>query len=763
LPYEDAERLVIPATYNLNKSPTPENAYSIAFADYLDWRKEGIFEYVAAYSAGTADVTGQGEPERLNVALITEDYFQVMGAQPLLGRVFSDEENQGGGAPVVVISYGLWQRRFGGDANIIGQTINFNLRAYTIIGVMPRDSQYPDTVESWTPMKRIFNPEADPNILRRDNHEFLAIARLKKDMPLAQANLQLQALGERIAQDAPAIRAGTSLKAFSLNDWIIGTQLRRALLVLLAAVGLVLLIVCVNVANLLLARGAAREREIAIRLTLGASRLRLIKQLLTESLLLGVLGGVLGVLLSLWGVDLLIRLAPSNIPRLQEVSLDLRVLSFAFLASILTAIAIGLIPALRSSKADLNEAIKDGGRTASAGRRGQRLRSALVIAEVAISLVLLVGAGLMIKSFYHLQKVDLGFHSNNILTFDITLPRARYEPGEKVARTFRDVTERLKSISGVEAVSTTSALPLNGGGFYLGRAFLREGQEPPPTGSEYMAMWNVISPTYFNTMGIGLLKGRAFTEQDTAKSVPVVMINESLAAQMFPGEDPLGKRLKSWRDENLLREVVGIVRDVRYQSRDEDPINLVYVPHTQDTYRSMTLVVHTFSDPNGYTQALREAVWSIDKDLAMANVRTLNKVVDDSSARPRFNTLLLTLFAAVALLLASIGLYGVLSYAVTERTHEIGIRIALGARQQDVLKLVAAQGLKLTLIGVGIGLITAYFLTRLMETLLFDVSGTDTLTLVLVSLLLTGVALVASLVPARRAAKTDPMVALRYE
>jgi putative ABC transport system permease protein len=763
LPYREAERLVIPASINIGQEVDPANSFSVCYADYLDWRSEGVFESVAIFSLGQADVTGQGEPERINTGIISDDYFTVMGVAPLMGRVFSEEEHKAGGAPVTIISYGLWQRRFGGDPDIVDRSINFNSRPFTVIGVMPPNSHYPETIEAFVAFGRVYGTMPVTDLMRRDNHIFQAIARLKKETPLEQTNTHLASIARRIEQELPGIRKGEGAKAFPLHEWIVGTQLRRALLVLLGAVGFVLLLVCVNIANLLLTRAAAREREIAIRLTLGASRWRLIQQLLTESFLLGALGATVGLLLALWGIDLLISFAPANIPRLQEIGADWRVLGFALLMSLVTAIAIGLLPALRSSKTDLSEAIKDGGRTTSGGLRGQRLRGALVVTEVAISLVLLIGAGLMIRSYHQLQQVTLGFNSENLLTFDIGLPQIRYKEPEKKAGAFREISQRIQAISGVESVSLVSALPMNGGGFYLGRAFLREAQPAPPEGQEYNAMWNVVSPGYFDTLGIVLLRGRDFSEHDGAKSQPVVIINESLARQMFAGEDPIGKRLKSWRDENLLREVVGVVRDVRYQSRDEKPINLVYVPHTQNSWSTMTLTVRTTGNPAHLTNAIREAVWSFEKDLAVANVRTMDSVLDDASARPRFNTLLLSLFAIVALLLASIGIYGVMSYTVTQRTHEIGIRMALGAQTADVLRLVLGQGFKLTVIGIAIGLLAAFLLTRFLESLLFGVSGTDVLTFISVSLILTGVALAASLVPARRATKTDPMIALRYE
>lgn len=760
LPYADAERIVKPATVDTKRDG---ETYSISFADFQDWRNENVFQYVAAYDIGTAETTGQGEPERLNVALITEDYFNVMGAKPLLGRYFSDEENKGTGI-VTVISYGIWQKQFGGDKNVIGKPIRFNGQEFTIIGVTPQDSQYPETAQTYVPISRVVSNFADPDFQRRDNFIFQAIARLKQGVSVEETNAHLATISKRIEQQEPVIRKGIVLKAFPLHEWIVGKQLRRALLVLLVAVGFVLLIVSVNIANLLLARAASREREIAIRSTMGASRWRLIRQLLTESLLLGVLGGVCGLLLARWGVDLLVSFAPSETPRLKEVSMDWRVLCFALFISLLTAIVVGLIPALRLAKTNLSESLKEGGRTSSGGLRNGRLRGALVVTEIALSLVLLMGAGLMVRSFNRLQKVELGFNENNVLAFEFSISPSRYKETEKQMNAFRELTERINSVPGVQSASVVSALPLNGGGFYLGRVFLREGQAEPPADKDYNASWNVISPDYFNTMSIGLLKGRIFTGQDNSKSTPVIIINETLARQMFPNDNPIGKRIRSWRDENLLREIVGVVRDVRYQSRDEKPYGLVYVPHLQQTeYNSMVMVVRTSSDSANFVNPIRDAVHSFDKDLAIANVQTMQRVLSDSSARPRFNTLLLSIFAIVALLLASVGIYGVMSYTVTERTHEIGIRMALGAKKTDVLKLVVGRAMLLALIGVGIGLAASFGLMRLLSSLLFGVSTTDPVTFVLVSFVLVAVALAACYLPARRATKVDPMTALRYE
>jgi putative ABC transport system permease protein len=548
-----------------------------------------------------------------------------------------------------------------------------------------------------------------------------------------------------------------------MREYIVGTELRRALLVMLGAVGFVLLIACVNIANLLLARAATREREIAIRTALGAGRKRLVRQLLTESFLLSIAGGGAGLLLALWGVDVLKAAAPDSIPRLAEASIDRGVLAFVIVISLVTAFAFGLLPALQASNPDLTQTLKDGGRGSTTGARGQRTRNMLVITEVALSLVLLVGAGLMIRSFFRLQQVDPGFNVNNLVTFDLTAPRARYQKPTDVSDFIQKVVARLQSMPGAQSAAASSALPLGGGGFYLGRAFLNEGGAPPPGGPEYDGQWSVISPDYFKTLGVRLLAGRDFTDRDTAASTPVTIINETMAREMFGDSDPLGKRIKSWRDENVLREIVGVVQDVRYFGRDDKLQSIVYVPHAQDDWSSMTITVRAAGDPAMIAGAIREQVSAVDKDIAVANVQSMQRILEDSVAPRRLNMLLLTIFAAVALILASVGIYGVLSYSIAQRTHEIGVRMALGAGSGDVLRLVVGHGLKLALTGVAIGLGLAFLLTQVMKSLLYEVSATDPLTFAVIPLILTGVALLSSYAPARRALKVDPMIALRYE
>ncbi|MDQ3257576.1 MAG: ABC transporter permease, partial [Acidobacteriota bacterium] len=660
LPYMNPERIVVPVSTNAERGF--DNA-SVPYADFLDWKnEEQLFEHVAVFQQVNLDLTGDGEPERIQGVRATEGYFDVTGLQSLVGRRLLPEDHQPGGAAVAVISDGLWQRRFGGEKEIVGRIIALNGRKYTVVGVMPSDTSVSsDATDVWVPLTfESGGPSSD--ILRRDNFIWQSIALLKQDVSLAQANAKLEAVARRIEGEHSQIRKGWSTQAVPLNESIVGTQLRRALFVLFGAVGFVLLIACVNVANLLLARAAVREREMAIRIALGAGRWRLIRQLLIESLVLALVGGVCGLLLALWGVDIITTLAPADMPRLKEIGIDRNVLVFVAGVSLLTSLLFGIVPALHASRTNLNESLKEGGggRGSTAGVHGQRARNALVVAEIALSLVLLVSAGLMVKSFVVLQQVDPGFRVDNLLTLQLNLPRARYGEDRRVVDTVDRILEKLKSQPGVNNASAVTALPLGGGGFYLGRVFLEEGRPEPPAGPDHQAEWNVVSPGFFTTMGIAVLRGRAFDDRDDENRPPAIIINETMARRMFPNEDALGKRIRSWRDENKYREVVGVVRDVRYYGRDDKPRGLVYVPLRQDVWRSLILAVRTDGDPVKLSSDLRNQIWGGDQDLALANITTMQQTLVASTARPRFSTLLLSVFASVALVLAAVGLYGVM-------------------------------------------------------------------------------------------------------
>ncbi len=762
LPYVDAGRLVVPLSVNPARGI---DEGSITYADHLDWKREQVFAHVAVIDNITtkADLSGGvGEPERVRLAVVSEDYFAVLGASALLGRTFQpDDYSTPGPARALVISHGLWQRRYGGDPQIIGQNIYLNGRPYPVVGVAPPDSLWPNDRDVIVPLA--VGPNPGPDLQRRDNMIFLGLARLKPGASLEQANAALETMARRLEQDHPLERKGWSNQAKPLLDYTVGNRLRTSLLALLAATGFVLLITCVNVANLMLARGATREHEMALRSALGASRLRLIRQLLTESFLLALLGGALGFLLALWGVELLTTLAPPDTPRLAEINVSAGVLGFALAITLLTAVICGLIPAWQVTKTDLNQTIKESTRHSSGAGRGRAARSALVIIEVSLSLMLLVGAGLMVRSFMRVQRIDPGLQVEGLLTMNISAPRLRYPDQARVAAFYRDLVEGVKAAPGVATASVSSALPLGGGGMYLGRVFLVEGRPEPPAGIDYQGQWNVVGPGYFRTAGVRLIDGREFDERDTAESSPAIIINETFARRAFPNEDPLGKRIRSWRDENKLREIVGVGADVRYYGREDELRGLVYVPHAQDPWRSMALNVRTQGNPAAAIGAIRNQIKAVDKDLVVADLKTMTSILNQSTAPRRLSMILLAGFAVIAAALAAIGIYGVLSQVVAQRVHEIGIRMALGARRSDVFRMIVGQGMKLAIAGVGLGLVGSFALTRLMASLLYEVSATDRLTFALIALLLSGVALLACWIPARRATKVDPMVALRCE
>jgi putative ABC transport system permease protein len=757
LPYPSADRIVIPATI-FQRHHTDRG--SVALADVLDWKKQtDLFEGVSVYDEFDMTATGAEEPERIRVGAGDEDFFRIFDARPILGRTFSPEENQPKAAPVLVLSYGYWMRRFGGDPKAVGSDLELNGRPRRIIGVMPKDSIWPETAQIFLPIA-IGTPNA--NLLRRDNHIFQAIARLRPGVPIERAQARLTVMGDRIGR-AESNRAGTNWKLHSLSQWIVGPALRQTLLILFGAVLVVLLIACVNVANLLLARGAARQSEIAIRGALGAGSRRLLGQFFVESLLLALAGGAGGVLLGYGGLRLLRRLAPPDIPRLDGIHVDLGVLAFAAGLCLLTAVIAGLMPAIQASRLSPVRALRDRGRSVSGGVAAARVRNVLVVAEMALSVVLLTGAGLLVRSFRELQKVDPGFPSHNLLTAQVALPRSRYGGTPQRLAGFTQITEAIRRVRGVLSTSPTGALPLQGGGFYLGRVFLREGQPEPPASSDTAAQWIPVGSDYFRTIGVPIVQGRAFDSRDTTSSTPVIIISRSMAAQMFPDQSPLGRRIRSWRDENRYREIVGVADDVQYSELAERRGNTVYVPHAQEDWGSMVVAVRTAGDPDDLANSVRAAVWSVDPKLAVFEVKSMDRIVSEALARPRFSMFLLGLFAATALTLAAIGIFGVVSYAVQQRTRELGIRMALGARRADVLRIVATRAAALAIAGVLCGAAGALALTRLMTTLLFGVTPTDLPAFLAAALVLIAVVVAASCIPVRRATNVDPVVTLRYE
>jgi putative ABC transport system permease protein len=762
LPYSTAERLVILSEY----SEQVQNM-SVSYPNFTDWREQNrVFEQLAAFRGNGFTLTGAGEPERFTGNEVSASFFTVLGTRPVMGRDFAPAEDQPGGNRTVIISYGLWQQRFGANPNIIGQPLMLNNESYTVIGVLPQTFQFQAQVDLYVPI----GLQAD-KMQDRDNHPGIyVLGLLKPGVSIEQARTEMKGITERLAAAYPKTNEGNSFTLAMLQDFAT-RNVRAALFILLAAVGFVLLIACANVANLLLARAAARQREVAIRTALGAGRLRIIRQFLTESVMLSLIGGVLGLLLAVWGIDALLALISGSVPPLltANIGLNARVLMFTLLISVLTGLLFGLAPALQVSRSNLNESLKEGMRGTTGSANSQRVRNILVGSEVALSLLLLVGAGLLIKSFLNLSRSDIGFDPDHVLTMRIALPDTRYKENEQVANFYQQVLQRVQQLPGVEAAGFTRGLPMNGG---IESGITVEGQEITNVKDTVVAVNMTATPDYFRAMKIPLVSGRYFNEQDKTGSPPVVLIDEMLAARFFAGTDPIGKRLKMGGNDSQFpwMQIIGVVKHVAHYGPAETPRVEVYRPYFQLPQmpearypRSMVLAVRTTTDPASMTSTLRNAVLEIDKDQPVSSVQTMTEVVAAGIAPQRFAMWLLGLFAATALALAALGIYGVMAYSVTQRTHEIGVRMALGAQRSDVLKMVVKQGMKLALIGVGCGLVGAFGMTRLMSSLLFGVTATDPLTFGVVSIVLAIVAMLACYIPARRATKVDPMIALRYE
>ena len=757
LPYKDPEQLVMvweDATKHGYPRDTP------AVANYIDWRDQNsVFSGMTAIDEVDLNLTNAGDPERLKGRRVSGNLFALLGVEPQLGRVFGPAEDHPGAPHVAVLSHRLWQRRFGGDANVVGKTLTLNGEPYTVLGVMPARFEFPEKdVELWVPIAFSARQEAN-----RNTHYLEVVARMKPGVTLEQAQTEMTTIGARLQQQYPESNTDLGVAVTSLREHMVG-DIKPALLILLGAVGLVLLIACANVANLLLARAAIRQKEIALRVALGARRWRLLRQFLTESVLLATIGGLLGLAVAYGGLLLLRSFIPENISQAREISLDLKVLGFTLIVSILTGLIFGLAPAIQAVRLNQGETLKEGGRDSVTGRSGKRLRGLLVTAEVAVSLVLLIAAGLLINSFLRLRNIDPGFRVDHLLTMKIELPVQKYEPLQRRTEFFNNVIQRVQSLAGVRSAAVTTNLPLYRQGNSI--SIQIDGRPEPPPGKELIVVTRMISPGYFETMGIPLVSGRRLTEHDTEKSPNVVVITETMAHRFWPGEDPVGKRISAGRvtsDADWI-QVVGVVKDVRQFELSANPKPQMYLSYRQaEFFWPEDLVVRTDVEPASLVAAVRQAVWEIDKDQPVSNIRTMDDILADSIARQRFSMLLLGVFAAVALLLAAVGIYGVMSYSVAQRTHEIGIRMALGAQTSAVLKLAVGYGLKLVVAGVAIGLLAAFALTRLMSTLLFGITPTDPATFALISLLLISVAAIASYIPARRATKVDPLIALRYE
>jgi putative ABC transport system permease protein len=768
---------------------TPQKNFGqreFSYPDYQDYQQSQSFEGIAAYTGGGGIMSGRGEPERVFAPAASANFFSVLGVQPLLGRTFQPGEDKQGAPRLVVLTYGMWQQRFGGDRNIVGQSLTINGDPHTVVGVLPASFQFAlRNADLW----RVYQP-TDNQLTRRFLHGSNLIGRLKPGVDQAQALSELSVIAKRIEQEHNESHAGTAVKLVPLQEEFVG-QVKPILLVLLAAVGFVLLIACANVASLLLTRSLARQKEVAIRSALGANRWRVVRQLLTESLLLAIVGGAVGLLIAYWGVDALVATLPDNqlssLPFLKSLRIDPGILAFSFGLSLLTGIVFGLAPAIQSSRPDLNEVLKEGGRTTAGGAR-HRLRSVFVATQIALAVVLLVGAGLMMKSLLRLLDSNVGFDPQNVLTMTLALPMPKYAQPDQQLSFYDQLNTRVASLPGVTGAGTVNVLPLQGGNttrFYI------DGDPVPAAGQEIEANIRVVDHTYFPTLGVPVIAGRGFDERDgdaqrqaavaqarvqteaqaqgrTLAPTPipgVVIIGKTTAEKVFGGRDPVGRRLAYNSFPGQTDLVIGVVGDVKIGGLDEALKPVIYYPFRRFPGGGTNLMVRTNGDPSALAAAVRNEARALEPEVALFNVREMEDVIGESPAAfmRRFPALLIGIFAGVALLLAAIGIYGVISYSVSQQTHYIGVRMALGARGSDIVMMVLKQGLGIALVGVGVGVIAAIGLTRFLSSLLFEVNAGDVTTFAVVVLSLLAVALLACYIPARRAARVDPLIALRYE
>ena len=771
IPFKDPDRLVMIWGSNPSKGIKEE---IVSPLDFVDWRDQAhAFEGMSAWRTWFYTLKGSDSPEQVWGVRTSANFFQVVGVETVLGRAFLPDEDRAGRDQVVVLSYGLWQRRYGADPTIIGQTIDIDNKPFNVVGVLPADFNLFGTsrpYDLWMP----FALEREG--LHRDDRSIIVFARIKAGLSRDEAQADIGAIATNLARDYPATNAGFTALVTPMQEH--QTQrLRPALIVLLVAVGFILAIACANLANLMLARAVRRQKEIAIRVALGAGRVRLVRQFLTESLLLSIPAGILGLLIALWGIDLL-RTAlpvsgPNEVPRASQIGIDLTVLAFTLGASILTGIVFGLAPALRASKPDLVEALKEGGNSAMS-THGRRSRDLLIGAEVSLAMALVAGTGLLIRSFVNIVSIDPGFKIENVLTMQVWLPETRYIRSQQIAEFYREALERIGRIPGVEAASAINFLPLTGWGDTV--SFTIEGRAAPDRTDEPVADYCVIDPNYFRAMEIPLLAGRLFNAEDDANKPPVVIISESLASRHWGGEDPIGKRIRlnfpqaraPWRPNSpgstdSWATITGVARNVTEELAGEPRPGQVYLPYSQNPSRLMRLVVRSVPDNPSLTSLVRQEILAVDRDQPVTEVKTIGQVFSEAIFQRRLHTLLLGFFATLALVLATAGIYGVVSYSVDQRRSEVGLRMALGANPRDVFQLIVKQGMTPVLVGIAVGLAAAVVLARLMSTLLYGVSAIDPTALVFTSLLLVISGLLACYLPARRAAKVDPMVALRHE
>ena len=748
LPYKDPDRLVVFRERKLPEFPE----FSVASGNVIEWQKQSTsFEQIEAAGVGNVNLTGRGEPEWLSATRMTTGTLSMLGVRPAIGRDFTKEEGEPGHDNVTLLSYGLWQRKFGGESSILGQSVDIDNEPCVVIGVMPPSFEYQYYGgDLWLPLT--FDARAAQN---HGGHSLTAAGRLKPGVTIEQARADMDTIARRL-QDQYESDKGWDVLVTPMLESKVG-PMKLALWILLSAVGIVLLIACANIANLLLARATARQREIAIRNALGAKPGRIVRQLLTESLLLAIMGGAAGLLLASLSLDVLLKLAPQNLPRIQDVSLDGRAIEFTILLTLATGILFGLVPAFHASRPNLMESLKDGGRGMTGG--GNFFRSLLVISEIGLAMLLLVGAGLATKSLLRLTEVNPGFNPKNLLIAGITLPGNTYREPEKRIAFFRQLVQQLSTVPGVTSAGLTNSLPILNDdveGFHI------EGEPPQADGYHFTTNYYVVSSDYFRTMEIPILQGRGFTDRDVKDTQRVAVISETFAKRFFPNENPIGKKI-SINDSVNYREVVGIVGDVKQYGPSEQTPAEFYDPYGQISRTNFGIVIRTTGNPASYGASLRAQVQSIDKDQPVSGVMTMESIMGLSIARQRFLALLLNIFGGLALVLSSVGIYGVMAYAVTQRTTEMGLRMALGAQRIDVLKLVIGQGMVLALIGLVLGLVASFFLTHLIEGQLFDIHANDPVTYAEIVLILSFVAFLASFIPASRATKVDPMLAMRHE
>ena len=764
LPYRDAARIVV-----IEEITSARKRIQATPANFVDWRNQNtVFQHLAAIFTRTANLALADESERINLAMTSANFFDVFGAQAEHGRLFIPEDEQAGHPAIVVISRGLWQRRFGGEPDLVGKPITLDGKSYTVAGIAPAGFQYPDKTDAWVPPFNLVPMlSATMNVERARGFGFLStVALLKPGVSLEQAKAEMETITGRLREQYPETNNNRFDRVVTLHTYLVGDT-SEVLWLLLGAVGFVLLIACANVANLMLVRATSRQKEIAIRTALGATRLRIVRQLLTESLLLALIGGGFGLLLALWGVDLLTRLLPKDFPRLADINLDFKVFGFTILVSVITGIVFGFAPAWQVSRTDVHESLKETARGTIGGIRN-RLRSVFVVAEVALSLVLLVGAGLLFRSFLELQAVNTGFNPQQVLTLKINPSGTNYREDPQYIAFYQQVEGRLRAIAGVQTVGAINTLPLDKGPTF---GFRVEGRPPLRIDQLPIANYRNVSSDYFRALNIPILQGRSFEEHDNLSAPWVALINQATADTDFAGENPVGKRINfggvDSKNQPIWFEIVGVVANVRSLELQEAAVPEVYTAAWQDAFSTMSFVIRTTIESGGEPAALaaaaRQAVQEVDKAQPVSDIRTMENIVSEAVTQPRFNLILLGIFGGIALLLSASGIYGVMAYTVSQRTHEIGIRMALGAQAGNVLRMVMKQGFRLTVIGIALGLVASLLLTRYLSSLLFGISATDGLTFTVVALFLTGVALVACFVPARRASRTDPMEALRYE